>query len=320
MTKFAQPFAVLATALASILYVAPAHALLSRTCVSAATGNDANAANSCDCSTPCRTFQTAHNNTADQGELTVLDPGGYGALTVTKSISVVNDGGGEASMLVSGGGTGITINASAAGGYVNLRGLTVQGVSGGTSTGLRFNTGISLTMENCVIRNHTGNGIEFYPNASSQISVSSTLLSDNGGHGIHIQPVAASAVKALFNRVEAYGNSQDGILVAAALNSVAIKATAVDTVAANNGGSGFLATGGFAGGINLMVARSVAANNSGTGIAALGLGAHVRVTRSTVTGNGQGWQAANAFLESYGDNNVDGNTPDGSASGSLSTK
>jgi hypothetical protein len=81
------------------LQVEPVHAQLARTHVSSF-GNDAN---NCDRLTPCRTFQTAHNKTLEEGEITILDPGGYGAITITKSISIINDGVGEAGVLVSGG-------------------------------------------------------------------------------------------------------------------------------------------------------------------------------------------------------------------------
>src|SRR5919199_6894899 len=107
--------------LALALGASPAQAQLARTFVSAANGNDAN---DCNRATPCRTFQTAHDKTFDQGEITVLDPGGYGAVTITKSIAIINDGVGEAGVLVSGGATGIIINAPAAA-YVSLRGLTI---------------------------------------------------------------------------------------------------------------------------------------------------------------------------------------------------
>jgi len=168
---------LLATLLALGLQVASAHAQWVRTCVSA-NGNDAN---TCHCTQPCRTFQRAHDQTLADGEVTVLDPGGYGPLTITKSISIVNDGVGEASIQVSGGGTGIIVNAPNGGGYVNLRGITIQGVGFGGGTGLTFNTGFTLTMTNCVVRNHTGNGIELLPNATSHIAISNTLATDNGG-------------------------------------------------------------------------------------------------------------------------------------------
>src|SRR5262249_46486056 len=90
------------------LGLVPAEAQLARTYVSAASGNDAN---DCNRLTPCRTFQKAHDSTLAAGEVTVLDPGGYGALTIAKAISVINDGIGEAGVLVSGGLNGITVTA-----------------------------------------------------------------------------------------------------------------------------------------------------------------------------------------------------------------
>src|SRR6266705_5610992 len=157
----------LAVLLALCLHVASAQAQLVRTCVSMAKGNDANASSQCHCTTPCRTFATAAANTLADGEITVLDPGDYGGLTITRSISINNDSGGEASITVPGGNTGIVVNAVNGASYVNLRGLTIQGVGFGTTTGLVFSAGLTLTMTNCVVRNHTGDGIAFAPNASS---------------------------------------------------------------------------------------------------------------------------------------------------------
>src|SRR5712691_1193664 len=211
MTKLMSSLFI-ATLIGLFLHVASAQAQLVRTCVSMAKGNDANSAGNCHCNMPCRTFATAHANTFSDGEITVLDPGDYGGLTITKSISINNDSGGEASITVSGGLTGIIVNAPA-GGYVNLRGLTIQGVEFGGGTGLRFNTGFSLTITNCVIRNHTRDGIQFLPNASSNLSVSNTLVADNGGDGISVQPTGSGTVKVVLNRVEVYNNSQVGISV-----------------------------------------------------------------------------------------------------------
>jgi Right handed beta helix region len=295
----------IATLFALSLHVAPAQAQLSRTHVSAASGNDAN---DCNRATPCRTFQGAHDKTNADGEITVLDPGGYGSLTITKPISIVNDGVGEASILVSGGAVGITVNAPPVSGYVNLRGITIQGISFGGGTGLRFNTGFSLTMENCVVRNHTGTGIDFLPNANSNLAVSNTLVADNGGSGINVFPTGSGTVKTAFNRVEAYNNSLSGIIVNGQLSTGTINATVEDSVAGGNAASGFrVFSGAASAAASLMVARSVAANN-GAGISASGAKATLRVGQSAVTGNALSWQVtSSAVLRSYGDNNIDGN-------------
>src|SRR5262245_51520252 len=110
------------------MHVGPAQAQLARTFVSAAIGNDAN---DCNRLTPCRTFQGAHDKTLANGEITVLDPGGYGAITINKAISIINDGVGEAGMLVSGGVNGVTINGGA-NDKVSLRGITIKGIGFGS--------------------------------------------------------------------------------------------------------------------------------------------------------------------------------------------
>jgi hypothetical protein len=282
----------------------PARAQLSRTFVSAASGNDIN---NCDRPTPCRTFQGAHNKTNADGEITVLDTGGYGAVTITKSISIVSEVG-EASILVSGGATGITINAGAAG-YVNLRGITIQGIGFGGGKGLTFSSGFSLTMTNCVIRNHTSNGLEFFPTGSSTLDVSNTLVADNGGFGIAAFPFGSGNVKLAFSHVETYNNSGDGIGVSnASATGGTINAVIADSVANGNGGFGYV-LGAFSGHppANLTVTRSVVANNA-TGLLANGPLGTLRIGQSTVMGNTTSWEVMNGgFLRSYGDNNIDGN-------------
>jgi len=296
------PSLLATAALALSLQAAPAQAF-SHTYVSAASGSDGN---SCGLGAPCRTFQRAHNQTNDQGEITVLDPGDYGIVTISKSISIVNDGNGEASILVSGNNTGITIDAANA--YVNLRGLTVQGV--GTGTGILFGRGFSPTMENCVVRNHTRDGIQSSAVPSS-LAVSNTLVADNGGRGIVIEPVGSGVVKAVLDRVEVYNNSGTGIEVfgnATTGTMGTINVTVVDSVAAGNFAGFRAATSPGQATTNLMLVRSVAADN-GTGLVADGAAiATLRVGQSTVTGNTQSWHTdSGAVLRSYGDNDIDGN-------------
>ncbi len=301
MTKIT-PSLFLAILLGLSLHVVSAQAQYIRTCVSA-NGDDAN---TCHCTQPCRTLTRAHFQTLSDGEITVLDPGSYGPVLIKKSISIVNDGVGEASIAVTDASTGITINAPP-GGYVNLRGLTIQGVGVG-GNGLTFNTGFSLTMTNCVIRNLTGFGIVFQPNASSNLSVSNTLVADNGQTAIIVQPSGAGTVKTVFNRVEVYNNSTVGIWLIGNFSTGTIKGTVADSMAGNNGGAGFAvsSTSGKAA-TSLMVVRSETANN-GAGISVDGSPAVLRIGQSTVTGNGASWSAPNGGgLRSYGDNNIDGN-------------
>jgi hypothetical protein len=100
------------------LSAAPAQAGPNRTWVSG-TGTDRGA---CTRPAPCRTFAFALTQTAAGGEIDVLDPAGYGAVTITKAISIVNDGVGVAA-IGAGSGNGITINAGASDSVCDDRGI-----------------------------------------------------------------------------------------------------------------------------------------------------------------------------------------------------
>src|ERR1700761_2085119 len=78
------PLAIFFGFLTPILASAPAHAQASRTWVSGV-GDDANP---CSRTAPCKTFAGAISKTAVNGEINCLDPGGFGTVTITKSISL----------------------------------------------------------------------------------------------------------------------------------------------------------------------------------------------------------------------------------------
>jgi hypothetical protein len=75
--------------LAAALMITQAQALSTRTYVSTQSGNDSNP---CTSTAPCRTFARAIKETAADGEIDALDSGGYGPVTITKSISIVGVG------------------------------------------------------------------------------------------------------------------------------------------------------------------------------------------------------------------------------------
>ena len=276
--------------------------------------------NNCTLAAPCRTFAQALTMTNAGGEIDVLDPAGYGAMTITKAISIVNDGIGTAGVIVPSGGTGITINAGA-NDAVSLRGLSIEGNGVGTY-GIVFNTGKSLTVENCVIRHVANDGIAFSPNATSSLSVSNSLVADTGQNGIDVYPSGSGAVTAVFNRVQVNNNNGNGIVLLGMFSTGTVKGTVYDSVAAGNpGGAGFFAiTGTGHATTTLMVFNSVAANNN-IGVYAVGIGATVRVAHSIVTGNASGWQTlSGGVLLSAGDNTIEGNTANETAPGTYATK
>ena len=153
-------------AVAATLFIgtaAPAMAQATRTWVSGV-GDDANP---CSRTAPCKTFAGTISKTAVGGEINVLDPGGFGGVTITKSITLRSDHI-EAGVLVSGT-SGIVINS--VGAKVVIEGLDFEGLSNGTSV-----HGINIiNARDVVVRNSTFRG--FDSAASAGINVNSTAQS-----------------------------------------------------------------------------------------------------------------------------------------------
>src|SRR5436305_5590040 len=144
----------------TMLTATPAFAQATRTWVSGG-GDDVNP---CSRTAPCKTFAGAISKTAAGGEIDALDPGGFGAVTVTKSIVLDGtQGAGFASILASGT-NGVNVNDSATGTpntiSVRLRNLSINGA--GTTlgiNGINFTSGATVHVENCRIMNFSGDGI-----------------------------------------------------------------------------------------------------------------------------------------------------------------
>jgi len=265
--------------------------------------------NPCTRTQPCLTFAKALTNTNAGGEIDVLDPGDYGPLVIDKSISIGNDGVGTVGIRALSGGVGITINASLTD-VINLRGLTIEGAGIG-QTGIVFNTGKALTIQNCISRNFIGDGIHFENSSDSftNLNIPNTFVANNGDNGIFVRTNGNNIVRAVFNRVEVVSNDV-GIFVHREGTGV-IAATAADSVASGNNEAGFLSSGSGGGAVFLVV-RSVAASNH-TGIEARG--AVLAIGQSAVFGNTFGWEVVGSgVLQSYGDNDFNANSTN---SGSL---
>src|ERR1700730_4815995 len=174
-------FLLIVLAAASLAFaMQPASAQAPRTWVSG-TGGDANP---CSRLAPCKTFAGAISKTAPGGEISVLDPGGFGALTITKAITIDGGGGQVASVLVSGT-NGIVVSAGA-GHTGNLGNLRINGVretpTGGLN-GVQFLSGAALHIENCTIFGFTQNGININLTSAAPVSVfvTDTVVSNSTG-------------------------------------------------------------------------------------------------------------------------------------------
>jgi hypothetical protein len=245
------------------------------------------------------------------GAIYVLNSASYGAVTINKAITITSEGASGGVTTTSG--AAITINAGA-NDVVNLRGLDIVG-SNSSSVGIQFISGQSLNIQKSAIRGFTSSGINFAPKGgTSALFVSDTTISNNGGYGILVAPNGSATVNGTLNRVTAIGNGLVlqgvGIFAHGGNSTGAINVVMTDTVASNN----FYGIGAFSAAV--MVRNSTISNNA-IGIRA-DQSAIIRIGQSTVTANGTGWLASNGGrLQSYGNNNVSGNTTDGKLTHTL---
>jgi len=151
MRKTSLPLILFGLMLVLSLHTTSAYAQATRTWVSGV-GDDANP---CSRTAPCKTFAGAISKTAPAGEINVLDPGGFGAVTITKSITLRADHV-EAGVLVSGT-NGINVSAGPSDTVV-IEGLDIEGLGTGL-TGVNFISGAKLHIIRCRIHNFTQNGV-----------------------------------------------------------------------------------------------------------------------------------------------------------------
>src|SRR5579884_2892098 len=171
---------------------------------------------------PCRTFQYTHDNiVASGGEIDVLDPAGYGPITITKALSIVNDGVGVAGVQQgTSGQNAITINAGS-GDEVLLRGLEIEGLGTGAN-GVDLVSAFRLTIVNCAIRRFTSGGVMLMPSSASggvTVSISNTTLWSNG-YGLLAYPQGSATVQGTISNVEATGNFE-GVYIDGSASSAA---------------------------------------------------------------------------------------------------
>jgi hypothetical protein len=294
------------TLVAAMSLAGPAAWGQSRTWVSGV-GNDANP---CSRTAPCKTFSGALSKTAAGGEIDVLDPGGFGTVTIGKSITI--DGTPFLSGVLAASTTGITVSAGA-GDVVILRHLDINGTATGLR-GIRFLTGKALYVEDCQIYGFNGNpgrGIDFAPTTASgnvaQLFVQNSDIRENltvtTGGGIVLTPGAGISVKAVLDNVRIERNNV-GLLANPGSAVIARHTTSVA-----NRLEGFNATGNGTAS-TIFLDNCTSAFNGGNGLTATGAASIIRMTQCSITGNGGTGISASGGGQvlSFGTNNNDGNT------------
>jgi hypothetical protein len=279
--------------LASVALPSAASAQATRTWVSGV-GDDANP---CSRTAPCKTFAGAISKTQANGIINALDPGGFGAVTITKSITI--DGGGSAASILGVGTNGVNVNDSATASpqtiKVTLRNLRIEGANGGIN-GVNVISGKKVRIEDCVIWGYQ-NGVNFQPAVSpTRLIVDNDRIYDNSNDGIKLT-AGTSGGAGTANRLTVVNssiqeNANNGVEVTA-LGTFKAVANVFRSSIADNGASA-------AGPLN---------NN---GLLANGGNATVRISENEVSGNIMGLQTQNgAAMLSFQNNRVGGNNVDG---------
>jgi hypothetical protein len=320
--KSVSKWIALLVAIVGVGFASTAHAQATRTWVSGV-GDDVNP---CSRTAPCKTFAGAISKTAAGGEINCLDPAGFGAVTLTKSITI--DCTGTLGGVLASSTTGVIVNG--AGAVVTLRGLELNGGPPNLPgvNGVRFLQGASLTIEDCTIYNFLGaapNGFGVLVNNTStevRLTIINTTISNNGtatsGGGIGLIPTGTGAVRAVLTNVRIVRSNFAGINFTTTGTTGQSNLVVEGSTIANNVGVGIAASS--TGQINLTVNNSVLSANS-TGLVATGSNLQGRVGNTTISNNSTGVLIVGAaVVSSYGNNRLDGNGVDNAFSGLIPTK
>ena len=240
---------------------------------------------------PCHTLTYALTQIFSGGEITVLDPGGYGTVVINKGVSIVSDSGSGEAGVATFSGDGITVSAGASD-VVILRGLVVDGLNS-ASNGVRFVTGAALHIQNSLIKNVRGTsgvGINFAPGNASDLYVTDTTVVNNtgfNGTGILVKPTGSGLVRATFNRVTVEQNAA-GITIDGSSSTGTIRATVRDSVISTNAGTGLWANSPAGAATGVYFINSSSAENGTAGIYANGANAAITLQGASIMGNNIG--------------------------------
>ena len=299
------------------IFSASAPSPSARTWVSATLGSDANP---CTRMSPCLTFATALGQTTAGGEIDVLDPGDFGPVTITKSVSIYGDAPGVAGTIPSPGTSGIVVSAGSSD-VINLHGLVFDGVNASGTSGVVFTSGARLNVNQCVFQGFTTSGMTLSPGAGSasmtRLVVQNTTIL-NHATGILAQPTGGIAVNAVLRWLHIDGNTGEGLRVDGTGGSGVINAIITDSTASLNAGDGIDAVSG-PGNVTVIVRRVTAVLNGSAGIQSnqsSGGIANVIVSGSTLYANAVGVQdTGGARLLTHANNQATGNAANGSFTG-----
>lgn len=264
------------------------------------TGSDANP---CSRTAPCQTFAGAFSKTATGGEISALDPSGFGTLNATKAITV--NGTGTLASILAAGTTGIIVNAPATD-TVIIRDVSINGASTGTF-GVRYLAGKTLMLDHCWIYGFSGGatprGIDVNKTADGNLKVINTVIENIGEDGVHINTTGGLVLASIVNS-DIMNCTQDGIEVLA--NSRLLVANS-RVIRHSNG----IITTGSTAQINLDDVVVSYADFAGLKASA---GSAIRVSDSIIANNTTGLSPNGGTIDSFQGNSLIGNPTPGAFS------
>jgi hypothetical protein len=314
MNKFRFTFKVLAIATFMFAFASLAQAQATRTWVSGV-GDDVNP---CSRTAPCKTYAGAISKTADKGEISTLDPGGFGAVTITKNLTIDGTNGQGFGSILASGVSGVIVNDSLTATpntvVVTLRNLSINGASTTAGSGIRFIAGRSLIVENCVIFGFTGTGtvgrgisVELTSSAPKNVFVKDTNIT-NCTVGMRIGQTSSFVAAVLDNvNIDATGNQVAGTtgVELAAGGFAVIRDSTISRFQ-----NGINNTGGANSGATL-IGSTLFSNTTGLNAGA----STARSSMSSYISNDTGVALAGGAFNSGCDNFFNGNTSDVSGGG-----
>jgi hypothetical protein len=300
MNKFRFTLTAMAIMAFTLMAFSSAQAQATRTWVSGV-GDDVNP---CSRTAPCKTYAGAISKTAKDGEISTLDPGGFGTVTITKSITINGGGAGQGygSILSALAPQGVLVNITDVNDVrktVRLNWLDINGASTGTH-GVKFLAGNALYIENTNIDGVTTDGVnDVNPAAVSHLIMRNVVIRNAATNGVNINvPGTAAAVMAFQNVM--ITRSGNNLNVANGgrgqiSNSFFGSSSSQSGISANQSGSA----------TDIAVDSSTIVGNA-NGITVQGT-AHVRIARCVITGNGNALGLAGGTVDTGGNNTIMGN-------------
>jgi hypothetical protein len=283
-------------------FAAVAQAQATRTWVSGV-GDDANP---CSRTAPCKTFAGAISRTADGGEIDCIDPGGFGAVTITKGITI--DGGGTFASILSAGTNGVIVNAPSTK-TVILRNLSINGAGTGIN-GIRWIAGGTLIIENVAISGFTTNGIDVALTATGSKFFFNDVdvRNSTGASSIGIKVTTTAGVLT---------GSMDRVRVERVPTGLQVGANTFPDIRNSVLYGGTKGIEILASSSHLTIENTILSEN-GTGLS-VGAGASAFLSQSTITECSTGISNSGT-VSSSGNNRILGNSSDGSTPGIINPK